>query len=198
MWESSLSQRPPCPGSKDPESLRLLERFIKLSNKSPANAKGINRMSVTIILNGKHKKNAITAVKKAAIRKPPRKPSSVLFGLIRGIIEVLPKLDPTMYAKTSTIAVWKISKNKNKNLFTPSSLCSKKINMIPEIKPTTRNWHKTILLKEKIDCCDGLRIGMKNNIASQNIPIKKILKTKICGNMRMPINIKLKIPTPGQ
>ena len=46
-------------------------------------------------------------------KNPPINPSYVLLGLILGAIGVLPKLDPTRYAKVSKRAVFKTTiKNK--------------------------------------------------------------------------------------
>ena len=77
----------------------MLDLLIKLSNKSPANAKGSNKSKMTMTLNGADTITDKTMLNKAAASNPPKKPSTVLLGLISGTRGVLPKLDPIIYAK---------------------------------------------------------------------------------------------------
>lgn len=86
---SNLSKKPPCPGSKLPESLMRTRRFKYDSNKSPASANK-HTINEKVIVNNHVLPIFISMSKKwkpiVAKIRPPAKPSHDLPGLIAGKI----------------------------------------------------------------------------------------------------------------
>ena len=117
--ESILSNIPPCPGRRVPESLVLVPRFIIDSVRSP-NTAVAPKTKPNIICSmgeiGKSNKvdNNNEAIIAAAI--PATTPSQVLFGLMVFANLYLPMLVPTKYADVSTA---KVSNNTYKSQSAP-------------------------------------------------------------------------------
>ena len=123
-WLSILSITPPCPGNKFPKSLTPINLFDLLANKSPEILakeeiriikkvmrypyESINR---DITRNSEKTSDPIISTsmnkypkkrnKKLGITNPNIVPSKVLFGLIEGKINLLPKSFPKTKAKIS-------------------------------------------------------------------------------------------------
>ncbi len=111
-YESTLSRKPPWPGSVSEESFIPIERLILDINKSPTTPNNININEITIVTNMLVPRfiEILILINIVPNIKPNIKPSTVLFGEIVSMSFLFPILLPASYAAISDIAIDKIAR----------------------------------------------------------------------------------------
>ena len=111
-YESTLSRKPPWPGSVSEESFIPIERLILDINKSPTTPNNINKNEIKIVTNKFVSRfiEIFILINIVPKTKPKIKPSIVLFGEIDSMSFLFPILLPASYAAISDIAIDKIAR----------------------------------------------------------------------------------------
>ncbi len=111
-YESTLSRKPPWPGSVSDESFIPIERLILDINKSPRTPNNTNKNEIMIVTNKLVSRfiDIFIPINSVPKTKPNNKPSTVLFGEIDSISFLFPILLPASYAAISDIAIDNIAR----------------------------------------------------------------------------------------